>query len=71
MAIDLFSIGGAGVGLWGVFAFLSLALFIWALVDVIQTNFRNDTHKILWIIVVLVATFIGPLLWLLWGRKNA
>ncbi|MFD2839380.1 PLDc N-terminal domain-containing protein [Populibacterium corticicola] len=65
-------IAGVLVGLiWVAIAVGGLVLFIWALVDVLKTNFRNDTHKILWILVVLLATFIGPVLWLVWGRKNA
>jgi beta-lactamase regulating signal transducer with metallopeptidase domain len=65
-------IAGVLVGLiWVAIAVGGLVLFIWALVDVLRTNFRNDTHKILWILVVLLATFIGPVLWLVWGRKNA
>ncbi len=64
-------VGTGFAGIWGLVALASLVLFIWALVDVLKTNFRNDTHKILWILVVLLATFIGPVLWLVWGRKNA
>lgn len=53
------------------FGIASLALFIWALIDVIQTDFKDSTMKIVWVIVIVFLTLVGPLLWLVWGRSNA
>lgn len=61
--------------IFGIFFILlavaSVGLFVWALVDVLGTQFSNQNTKLLWVLVVLLATFVGPLLWLVWGRNNA
>ena len=51
-------------------ALLGLALTIWALVDILKSNFADSNSKLIWVIVVLVANLIGSLVWLLWGRKT-
>lgn len=64
---------GLGIGMmvfWFVAGGLGLALFIWALIDVIKREFPNQNDKILWIVLILVLGGIGPLLYLLIGRKK-
>ena len=43
---------------------------IWALVDILKSNFKDSNSKLIWVIIVLVANLIGSLVWLLWGRKT-
>lgn len=63
---------GAAIGgffiFWLILAVAALALWIWALVDIIGRP-MDGTKKLLWIIVILVAPLLGALLYLLIGRK--
>ena len=42
-----------------------------ALIDCAMRPFRNGTHKILWILVILIAPVLGPLAYAIAGRKMA
>ncbi|KKQ73174.1 MAG: hypothetical protein US94_C0036G0006 [Berkelbacteria bacterium GW2011_GWB1_38_5] len=71
------SVGTAAVGLaavwvifWVIFAFGGLALFLWALIDVIRRQFPNQNDKILWIVLIILISWIGPILYLIIGRKK-
>lgn len=55
----IFAIGVAGLVFW-----------IWALVDVVRSNFADNTMKLVWVLVILFTSLVGPLLWLIWGRNN-
>ena len=48
---------------------ISFVLWIWALIDVLRSNFR-DNGKIIWILVILFVPVIGSILYLLIGRKQ-
>lgn len=64
---------GLGIGMlvfWLIVGGLSLVLFIWALIDVIRREFPNQNDKILWIILILLIGGLGPILYLLIGRKK-
>lgn len=50
----------------GVVPFLLTAA---GLISAIRSNKPANT-KLLWIILIVVAPVIGPLLWFLWGKKN-
>ena len=50
-------------------AILPIAFTIWAIVSCATSNKATNT-KILWIIVIVLAPFLGPLLWFLWGKNN-
>lgn len=47
-----------------------LGLWAYALVDLLNTKFDSETDKLIWIVLVIFASFVGALLWLLWGRQN-
>ena len=65
------SIVGSLFGIiWILLALASVALFVWALIDILNSQFADSTTKLIWIVIVLVAAFVGPLIWLLWGRHN-
>ncbi|MCL1885193.1 MAG: PLD nuclease N-terminal domain-containing protein [Dehalococcoidia bacterium] len=53
-----------------VISLLSLGLMIWALVDVLRReNVRGD-NKIIWVLVILLASVIGPIIYLAIGRSD-
>jgi len=49
------------------FAFI---LPIWALVDIIRSQFNEPNNKIIWVIVVLLLPFLGSILYLAIGRAQ-
>ena len=44
----------------GVLAFL---FWIWMIVDCAKRNFKNDAEKIVWIIIVVLASWVGALIY--------
>ncbi|MGA2666979.1 MAG: PLDc N-terminal domain-containing protein [Patescibacteria group bacterium] len=64
------AIGAGLIIFWLIAGILGLILFIWALVDVIRRQFPNPNDKILWIILIIIIGWIGPLLYLIIGRKK-
>ena len=54
-----------GVG----FAVAVLALLIAALVSIWRSPRLTPSGKGLWILIVLIAQFIGPIVWFAWGRR--
>lgn len=69
--------GTAAVGLfagmaifWFIFGIGGFILFLWALIDVIKRQFPNQNDKILWIVLIIVIGWLGPILYLAMGRKK-
>lgn len=46
-------------------AILAFAFWVWMIVDVAKRDFRNDTEKIVWILVVVLAQLVGALIYYL------
>lgn len=64
---------GIGVGMiifWIIFCLLGFVLFLWALIDVIRRQFQNPNDKILWLVLILLVGILGPILYLIIGRKK-
>lgn len=55
---------------FGLLGLLCLVLWIWALVDIINGRFRDDTTKIVWCLVVIFIPFIGTILYYIIGREQ-
>ena len=49
---------------------IPLAVTIWALIDVIKSNFDKDVNKIVWIIVILGVPVIGAILYFFIGSRQ-
>ncbi len=65
-------IGGMGGGeIIIILLFLLLPILAWviALVDIIRSQFRSDTDRLLWIMVVTLAPVLGVLVYLVLGRR--
>jgi len=41
-----------------------------AIIDVVRSDFRRDSDRVLWAIIVLMVPVIGPILYFLIGRKQ-
>lgn len=52
-----------------IFYILGIVLTVWALLDCAKSTLKRD-KKILWLIIILLLFIIGPVLWILIGRKR-
>jgi len=62
---------GVGLGICGlelVLIVASLAAMIWAVVDCVKRQFKDDTMKIIWIIVIVVLGLVGVIIYAIVGR---
>jgi hypothetical protein len=59
-----------GLNLFLLFIIVGMfAIWIWALVDILLSKFKEDLMQIVWLLVVFFLPFIGVLLYLLIGRS--
>lgn len=64
---------GLGIGMvvfWLIFGIGGFILFLWALIDVIRRQFPNQNDKILWLVLIILISWIGPILYLAIGKKK-
>lgn len=64
-----------GFALFGVMILVAIvislggfALFLWALIDCVQREFRDPSTKIVWILVIVLVGVIGAIIYLIVGR---
>lgn len=57
-------------GFFGLFGLLCLILWVWAIIDIINSRFREDSTKIIWILLVIFLPFLGTLLYYVVGRQQ-
>ncbi len=55
---------------FGLLLLLCLILWIWALVDIIQSRFSDDSTKIIWCLLVIFLPFIGTFLYYVIGETK-
>jgi hypothetical protein len=65
----------SGFGIWEwvmvIFALLSLLLIIpFAIFDTLKSISLSTSQKFLWIIFILIAPYLGAVVYLFWGRKQ-
>jgi hypothetical protein len=65
----------SGFGIWEwimvIFAIVSLLLIIpFAIFDTLKSKSLSTGQKFLWIIFILVAPYLGAVVYLFWGRKQ-
>ena len=60
---------GTGLVLWQLIGILLILLYVASVVSVAFSRFKNDTHKLLWLLVVLAAPLLGGILYLALGRN--
>jgi Phospholipase_D-nuclease N-terminal len=48
---------------------IQVGLIVWALVDLAKRERVKGGSKIVWVLVVVLFEFIGPILYLAWGRE--
>jgi hypothetical protein len=65
----------SGFGIWEwvmvIFAIVSLLLIIpFAIFDTLKSKSLSTSRKFLWIIFILIAPYLGAVVYLFWGRKQ-
>ena len=50
---------------------LEFALLVFALVDLVRRETVTGGNKVVWILVIVLINVIGPIVYLLFGRKEA
>ncbi len=63
-------LGGPEIVIIGLVGIAPFALMLYCLVEIVQSRFRDNTTKLLWILIVLFAPFLGSLIYLLIGRNQ-
>jgi uncharacterized membrane protein YhaH (DUF805 family) len=63
------------IGLWETimiaFAVIALLLIIpFAIFDTVRLKDLSTTQKFLWILFILIAPYLGAIVYLFWGRKQ-
>lgn len=46
-----------------------IAIWVWALIDILTSKFKEDLMQIVWLLVVFFLPFLGVILYLLIGRS--
>ena len=54
---------GALVGAWLIVMVLFVAFWIWMIVDAATRKFKNSVEKIVWLIVIVLGSWIGALVY--------
>lgn len=62
--------GGIEIILVLIIAVLPVILIIWAIIDLVTSQFTDSTNKLIWAIIILFMPFIGAILYLIIGRKQ-
>ena len=53
----------------GIFGILILIADVWAMLNIAQSS-ATTTHKVLWIVLVLLLPVVGLIIWLLLGPRS-
>lgn len=59
-----------GILIGGIVGFGILALWIWAMVDIIKSDFKDVVVKILWFLLVLFIPLLGFILYVIVGKST-
>lgn len=61
------NMGGGSILLFGL---LYLIFWVYCLVDILKSNFKDPNMKLIWILIILFAQLIGPIIYLVIGKNH-
>ncbi|MFC5626796.1 PLD nuclease N-terminal domain-containing protein [Algoriphagus winogradskyi] len=64
------NMGGGSIIVVLLFGLIYGILWIYCLVDILRSEFKDPNMKIIWIVVILFAQLIGPLVYLAMGKST-
>lgn len=70
MTIAFFMNMGFGGWLFAAFSIAYFVLWVYCLIDVIRSEFKDSNMKLIWTVILLFAHLIGPLAYLAIGKST-
>jgi hypothetical protein len=64
------NIGGGFLIILLVFSLAYFFLWVYCLVDVIRSNFKDQNMKLVWVLILLFAHLLGPIAYLILGKNT-
>jgi len=64
------NLGGRFFLIAGVLSAIYFILMIYCIVDVIKSEFKDPSMKLIWILIILFAQLIGTLVYLILGKST-
>lgn len=64
------NMGGAFLIVVLLFSLAYFVLWLYCLIDVIRSNFKDQNMKLIWVIILLFAHGLGPIAYLILGRGS-
>lgn len=64
------NLGGSSIMIFFLFGVIYTVLWIYCLVDVIRSEFKDPNMKIIWIVILLFAQGIGPIVYLVLRKST-
>ncbi|MGC8501559.1 PLD nuclease N-terminal domain-containing protein [Desulfurella sp.] len=54
----------------GLLSLIAVALWIFALIDILKSDFKDGLTKVIWLVLVIVLPFLGSILYFFIGRNQ-
>jgi len=71
MTLTLFQhTGGGGFFFFILFGLAYFVFWVYCLVDVIRSDFKDQNMKLIWVIILLFAHGLGPIAYLILGKNT-
>ncbi|WP_232424844.1 PLDc N-terminal domain-containing protein [Algoriphagus resistens] len=64
------NMGGGSIVVFLLFGILYTILWIYCLVDILRSEFKDPNMKLIWIVILLFAQGIGPIIYLILGKST-
>ncbi|MHB1342867.1 MAG: PLD nuclease N-terminal domain-containing protein [Thermoleophilia bacterium] len=49
---------------------IEVGLLVWAVVDLVKRKHVRGGNKLIWALVIIFISTLGPILYLVWGREE-
>jgi hypothetical protein len=59
-----------GLLFWTLLMVIALVLFLYAIIDIVRSDFKDSSSKVVWILIVLFAPLIGSVIYLIMGKNQ-
>jgi hypothetical protein len=71
MTLALFhNFGGGGIFFVGLFGLVYFVFWLYCLIDAIRSNFKDPNMKLIWIVILLFAHVLGPIIYLVMENRS-
>lgn len=68
--MSILFIHNMGGGAFLIFGLFYLVIWVYCLVDILKSNYKDPNMKLIWIIILLFAQVIGALVYLAIGKST-